>query len=667
MSAPSVLLLGDAAVDLFLLPDETGQRVGSIQHENWRNFAGWQLWRLPGGAALTLSFMKSLGLAVDAVVPQGDGALPRSLAELARDPQDPSALRVMGFRGYAMGDGARAPFRIPMRAERKDYDLLVLDDPGNRLRAETELWKPHLLPLCAPVVVHKCHMPLASGRLWECLADRNTGRHLLVVPAEDLRRQGIDLSRRLSWDRTLEDLRNSLRRDDHSGELIRSLTRVADWLVVVFDCDAVALISKNSNTPDRIDLFYDPSSAEGDHQAGSPGRIAGRLTCFTAHLVAHVAPRAAQLAADDVRDAVSTALTGLRKYAHAPMSVTKGRLKYPCLFPVLEQQNTLAHHVLEDIHGTKRISIVSEMGDLVDKARSVVRHGLSELRDVPSARFRDFVTVDRNEIEGYRSIADLMRRHANDIRAKRPLSIAVFGPPGAGKSFGVKQIAPPYPKPLEFNLSQIKSHELPGFFHEIRDQVLAGHRPLCFFDEFDSQDLKLLSSFLAPMQDGEFRDGTRLHPIGPAIFVFAGGVAQNIAQFREMVDREDMRSLKGMDFLSRLSGYIDVRGPDPNGSKLDDPAHVLRRAVLLRSLLANSKWRLTDEQGVLSIEDSVLDAFLTVERFQHGARSIQRLIEMSELETTSTRLSLADLPFSDQLGLHVDPEDFEARLRAGST
>jgi len=55
------------------------------------------------------------------------------------------------------------------------------------------------------------------------------------------------------------------------------------------------------------------------------------------------------------------------------------------------------------------------------------------LKGVPLGSFGRFLTVDRGEIEGFRSIRALMREYDAEP-ASRPLKLAVFGPPGAGKS-----------------------------------------------------------------------------------------------------------------------------------------------------------------------------------------------------------------------------------------
>src|ERR1035437_5860731 len=101
-------------------------------------------------------------------------------------------------------------------------------------------------------------------------------------------------------------------------------------------------------------------------------------------------------------------------------------------------------------------------------------------------------TVDRSEIESIRTLEALIRKYDQGKVQPKPLSIGVFGPPGAGKSFGVKALGKavlgekvPF---LEFNLSQFKSpDELVGAFHRVRDAVLGGITPVAFWDEFDSQ------------------------------------------------------------------------------------------------------------------------------------------------------------------------------------
>ncbi len=95
---------------------------------------------------------------------------------------------------------------------------------------------------------------------------------------------------------------------------------------------------------------------------------------------------------------------------------------------------------------------------------------------------------------------------------------------------------------LTFNLSQMKdASDIADALHQVRDAGLRGKLPFVLWDEFDS-DLAgsafgWLRHFLAPMQDGAFQQGQILHPIGKAIFVFAGGTSSRLAEFARQSKR----------------------------------------------------------------------------------------------------------------------------------
>ena len=127
----------------------------------------------------------------------------------------------------------------------------------------------------------------------------------------------------------------------------------------------------------------------------------------------------------------------------------------------------------------------------------------------------------------------------------------------------------------------------------MRDVVLEERLPLVFWDEFDGplegKQLGWLCHFLAPMQDGKFRQGGAFTPLGPAIFVFAGGTCATLREFVAAGDDAEGRAAKKPDFLSRLRGYLNVLGPNPVSD--DDIAFPLRRALLLRSLVERRRPR----------------------------------------------------------------------------
>lgn len=234
----------------------------------------------------------------------------------------------------------------------------------------------------------------------------------------------------------------------------------------------------------------------------------------------------------------------------------------------------------------------------------------------PYAKFDDFVTSDRSEIEGLRNMEAVITEYLNSPQCnKRPLNLAVFGPPGAGKSFGIKALLKSL-KQYEFsihtfNLSQFVSAEsLVPCFHALQDDVLKGKIPVAFWDEFDATlngiQFGWLQSFLAPMQDGHFVHGNRENPLIKCLFIFAGGrfarfgdlpdpnkpverpreevitmskpEAEEYGRRKESfastfdLDRMERRNLlrrqehwrvaKGNDFRSRLKGTLDIREPN---------------------------------------------------------------------------------------------------------
>jgi len=108
-----------------------------------------------------------------------------------------------------------------------------------------------------------------------------------------------------------------------------------------------------------------------------------------------------------------------------------------------------------------RYDLVAVCARTPGRAEAIAREGVEvALKGVPLGSFGKFLTVDRGEIEGFRSIRALMREYDAEP-APRPLNIAVFGPPGAGKSFGVKAVAKSALdgdriEELPFNLSQMR-------------------------------------------------------------------------------------------------------------------------------------------------------------------------------------------------------------------
>ncbi len=317
----------------------------------------------------------------------------------------------------------------------------------------------------------------------------------------------------------------------------------------------------------------------------------------------------------------------------------------------------------------------TQNGGYLSVAQKIVISGRDELYDrVPFCRYGALTTVDKDEIENYSTIKllldDYIYRydHSDGTDMPRPLSVAIFGAPGSGKSFGVKQIAKSCGRFVisSINLSQLNSpSELFEFLHEAlqrnRDEI-----PMVFFDEFDSEyagtSRGWLKFFLAPMQDGEYTLNGKLFPVNGAVFAFAGATASSFSEFIPQTEEETaaFKAVKGPDFASRLKGILNIKGPNPN--TVTDRSHVIRRAMLMRQQLTRQISGIYDEKTrVVNISKALLAALLTVSEYRHGARSMEFILDMSRLSEVS-RFTSSCLPVAEQLDLHLDVEDFQNKL-----
>jgi hypothetical protein len=174
--------------------------------------------------------------------------------------------------------------------------------------------------------------------------------------------------------------------------------------------------------------------------------------------------------------------------------------------------------------------------------------------------------AERSELEMLRGISGKMRLYnkvdETNTNAK-PLAIGVFGPPCAGQSFAVREIAETiFDKDAwqEFNLSQFNDiADFNGALHQVHDAVLKGLTPVVFWDEFDSQNFHWLRYLLAPLQDGKFQGGPVTHGVGRSAFVFAGGTSWRFEDFGHVSKQKEKRKQR----LLKVPYFFSKAGSTP--------------------------------------------------------------------------------------------------------
>jgi len=260
-------------------------------------------------------------------------------------------------------------------------------------------------------------------------------------------------------------------------------------------------------------------------------------------------------------------------------------------------------------------------------------------------------TTDPVEIDPVITLHNVMDSYVSKSSVLRPLCIGVFGPPGSGKSFAIRQVANVISKNFdgnpfdffEFNLTQFASpDEINSAIDPIRAAVAQGKVPIAFWDEFDCRydghEFGYLRYFLPAMQDGvTYVHGIPYH-IGRAVFVFAGGVKTSYEEMEKLLHPDDARelemakTLKIPDFMSRLRVVLDIDGIEVPEHLLRDSAseeelEELRRILLKRAFIIAHQMQTHWKSAARKTSGLLLRLLLAEYKF--GARSIEAVIEAS--------------------------------------
>ncbi len=669
----TVVVAGDVMVDWVMSVDPSKP----VMTRSWKETDQMHRYRHDGGAWMLADLVERFAAEVDSpweVRKTESVAYPDGVNQsyTVVGPAKDGVWRVKEFLGVE--HKAHSPLQV--KHDHSNADIVVLLDSDLGFDKNRNAWPAALdTPGHKPWVILKTSVPAFGDPLWRRLISKHKQRLIVVTTVDDLRRKEIQLIRRLSWERTAQDLVREMK----ESPALRAFQR-CQHLIVSFGAAGAILFNRKENPR----LIFDPSVMEGEWEAAGQGMMIGNTSVLTAAIAHEVMIHSEwpQLA-----DAVPRGIVGMRALfekgytdqgkKRPTKEIVKAALTPSNVFsaaPVAAAtDDARTWTVLED--RLRRATEISPDKDAAkvryELAARVATFGADEaLRVMPQLRIGNLFTADRDEIESLRSIKNLLAEYVKR-KPSKPFSIAVFGTPGSGKSFGVEEVAKSIAgedavKVLTFNLTQFaRPDDLHGAFHQVRDVSLTGKIPVVFWDEFDTtqndKPLGWLRYFIGPMQDGLFQVDQLTHPIGTSIFVFAGGTATTKEEFVHPVYKRDERvvaeaerkKLKVPDFISRLKGFLNVTGPNPRDRH--DQQYLIRRAILLRAMLQRHCPDLFREEGkkkILKIEAGVLYAFLNTKKYIHGARSMESVIAMSTLAKRKF-FDSSSLPPEPQLALHV--------------
>ena len=713
----TVLICGDLIIDNHTYK---GRRIKAA----WKKVIGTETISTLGGAHLTYSLIKQFKngkkvdcwydpeLAMNAIKAEHPENHAFAEWEAARDGTR-RFKRALGY-GIVNNVSRNLDYERIHKSSVDVKDILVIDDGGLGFRQSSVTSELPKYKCC----ILKTNQPLLDGYLWKMLMNRERISKLItLISIHELSNFDIKIRKGISWEQTCLDLCYEL--VHHS--LLKQL--IACKFLVISIGAAGAMVIKNGSKKKLAEfaLAYDPGYLESEWEIKENVNGIGQMCAFTAGFTHDIINR-------DVRNLEKTNIMDLIKCAKSGTLYLRKMLEVKTGWPIPANgtdQNadsdsdltTQAEAVFSDAfipspywykqHGqylkdnlwsiflknydrTKGSS-----GSKKDFTKETVllaalwtaKNGNDYLKHVPYYECNKLFTIDRNEIESLRNIRKLISQYI-EKESFKPFSFAVFGPPRAGKSFTVKQIAYSLYKKkdfdkkvtfLTFNLSQFRDKtELTGAFHLVRDIVLQGKLPFVFWDEFDSRNLKWLKYFLAPMRDGVFQEGKDIHHIGKSIFIFAGSTVHEMQSFEPAnpaLDRatrkklkikrrkfKEFKAKKGWEFRSRLHAYLNV--PGPNRKLLydstqddwitEDPADLMypvRRALYLRTCLGGKN----DKK--LKMDPGLVMAFLKTGNYKHGSRSMSRILKHLKIDS-SGQICRSELPSDEFMSLHVDSDEF---------
>jgi hypothetical protein len=511
-------------------------------------------------------------------------------------------------------------------------------------------------------------------------------KRIVVSSARVMSYLGSKVRTESTWEATAEDVWRELLAQD-KNQLLPVLREICKYLIIRLQGPAVLVCTFQNNSDVTMRIIY---QVEDDKSPAQPGDVWGTTALLAVSVAGGIAIEPNDLDNEEpkgvkngIRRANKLEKGGYRIRTEKNQDITEkfdGAWRECCDVTKSSEPPFKAIPIDSKwIETNRRWSILGKIIATEKNVRSIgkeiVELGIERAQErhgFPIARFEEAIVVDRREFEKYVDIKLCIRNYLLDRKRQTPLSLAVFGKPGSGKSFGIEQLVKSIGNeglerdPIKEDVSQFdRLEDLARTLHRIRNVTAEGKVPLVFFDEFDtsfsSTPFGWLRYFLAPMQNGTFSDGKATYTIGRTILCFIGGINHSFEMLESRQRNAEFISAKGPDFISRLSGHLDVLGVSRFSEDDDDedPERFVRRGVLLRSFLEKyHSAAINHRDNRANVDERVVDVLLSVRDYKHGARSLEAIIRMCHPSPGSNSLWWTDLPSPAQLDMHVSLLEF---------
>lgn len=293
MKPKKVIVAGDICIDyLYHTYSENSPRENDDRVSNWQNAMNTRSHVLPGGVLLLNDFVRSaIGMETVSYRLTNLKNIPSAkvIQSFARvsgfDKEHPNdePIRITEYLGYT-GPVTGPEQYVPLNGDASKPDLLIIDDSGNGFRDREEEWGPLLKGIDSNTrIIYKMFWPLFIGPLYKEVMSNYSSRVVLVIRVDALREEGLNVCKRLSWERSVLDFINKIHRTGY----LRSKFDCPDIIIRFGHEGALHYyddIDKGDSPNKKADFYYIPNMCEGELVEKTNGGMQGVTCPFVANI-----------------------------------------------------------------------------------------------------------------------------------------------------------------------------------------------------------------------------------------------------------------------------------------------------------------------------------------------------------------------------------------------